>query len=186
MQKCFWLSTEVDLKHSATFFKSLFIINLKKDRVQRFLCQLTTVGNYNIGKRKIMRKRWRNWSGGQEGDVSWQNWPAAHHTILRAYGKAGIRNPEPELEQKRNLRNKNWRHFCLESVPNNNCSIKNFYPHIIFIYCYYIFYCHTFCVRRNIAFFENFIYRIYSINRPGRLLNFWTLRVGAYSRLGAY
>ena len=29
-------------------------------------------------------------------------------------------------------------------------------------------------------------YRIYSINRPERLLNFWTLRVGAYSRLGAY
>ena len=29
-------------------------------------------------------------------------------------------------------------------------------------------------------------YRIYSINRPGRLLNFWTLRVGACSRLGAY
>ena len=25
-------------------------------------------------------------------------------------------------------------------------------------------------------------YRIYSINRPGRLLNFWTLRVGAHSR----
>ena len=30
------------------------------------------------------------------------------------------------------------------------------------------------------------IYHIYSINHPGRLLNFWTLRVGAYSRLGAY
>ena len=29
-------------------------------------------------------------------------------------------------------------------------------------------------------------YRIYSIKRPGRLLNFWTLRVGAYLRLGAY
>ena len=29
-------------------------------------------------------------------------------------------------------------------------------------------------------------YRIYSINRPGCLLNFRTLRVGAYSRLGAY
>ena len=29
-------------------------------------------------------------------------------------------------------------------------------------------------------------YRIYSINRHGRLLNFWTLRVGAYSKLGAY
>ena len=27
-------------------------------------------------------------------------------------------------------------------------------------------------------------YRIYLINRPGRLLNFWTLRVGAYSRWG--
>ena len=25
-------------------------------------------------------------------------------------------------------------------------------------------------------------YRIYSINRPGRLLNFWILRMGAYSR----
>ena len=25
-------------------------------------------------------------------------------------------------------------------------------------------------------------YRIYSINPPGRLLNFWTLRVSAYSR----
>ena len=25
-------------------------------------------------------------------------------------------------------------------------------------------------------------YRIYSINRPGSLLNFWTLRVGAYMR----
>ncbi len=28
----------------------------------------------------------------------------------------------------------------------------------------------------------NFSYRIYSIKRPGRLLNFWTLRVGAYLR----
>ena len=28
----------------------------------------------------------------------------------------------------------------------------------------------------------NYNYRIYSINRPGRLLNFWTLRVCAYSR----
>ena len=32
----------------------------------------------------------------------------------------------------------------------------------------------------------SFGYRIYSINRPGRLLNFWTFKVGAYSRLGAY
>ena len=32
---------------------------------------------------------------------------------------------------------------------NNNCWIKTFYPHIIFIYCYYIFYCRIF-VRRKI------------------------------------
>ena len=62
------------------------------------------------------------------------------------------RNPNP------NIRNKNWRRFCLESITNNNCSIKTFHPHIIFIYCYYIFYCRIFCVRRNIVFFENFIY----------------------------
>ena len=29
-------------------------------------------------------------------------------------------------------------------------------------------------------------YRIYSINRPGRVLHFWILRVGAYLRLRAY
>ena len=33
--------------------------------------------------------------------------------------------------------------------------------------------------QKNCAYF---IYRIYSINRPGRLINFWTLIVGAYSR----
>ena len=36
------------------------------------------------------------------------------------------------------------------------------------------------CVKKKAALEE--VYRIYSINRPGRLLNFWTLRVGAYSR----
>ena len=30
--------------------------------------------------------------------------------------------------------------------------------------------------------FYSYLVRIYSINRPGRLLNFWTLRVGAYLR----
>ena len=29
-------------------------------------------------------------------------------------------------------------------------------------------------------------YLFYYINRPGRLLNIWTFRVGAYSKLGAY
>ena len=33
---------------------------------------------------------------------------------------------------------------------------------------------------------SNQAYRIYSFNCPVRLLNFWTLKVGAYLRLGAY
>ena len=35
---------------------------------------------------------------------------------------------------------------------------------------------------RGTFFATNGIYHIYSINRPGHLLNFCTLRVGAYSR----
>ena len=82
-----------------------------------------------------------------------------------AYGKAGIRNPEPEpepeTERKRNrkLRNKTWRRFCLKSVTNNYCSIKTFHPHIIFIYCYYIFYCRIFRVRSKI-FLREFHIRV--------------------------
>ena len=38
----------------------------------------------------------------------------------------------------------------------------------------------------SFVFFFSPIFRIYSSNRPVRFLNFWTLRVGAYSRLGAY
>ena len=64
-----------------------------------------------------------------------------------------ILNPNP------NLRNKNWRRFCLESVTHNNFSIKTFHPHIIFIYCYYIFYCRVFCVRRKI-FLQEFHIRV--------------------------
>ena len=69
----------------------------------------------------------------------------------RAYGKAGIRN----RNWNPNLRNKTWRRFCLKSVTNNYCSIKTFHPHIILIYCYYIFYCRIFCAK---FLFENFIY----------------------------
>ena len=36
--------------------------------------------------------------------------------------------------------------------------------------------------KANGLYKQNDNYRIYSINRPGRLLLFWTLRVGAYSR----
>ena len=35
---------------------------------------------------------------------------------------------------------------------------------------------------RGDRWISRYSYRIYSINRPGRLLNFWTLRVGAYLR----
>ena len=86
---------------------------------------------------------------------------------LWAYGKAGIRNRKRSRKRKRNrnrnrnpnLINKNWRRFCLESVTNNNCSIKTFHPYIIFIYCYYIFYCRIFCVRRKI-FLREFHIRV--------------------------
>ena len=62
--------------------------------------------------------------------------------------ESGIRNRS--RKRNRNLRNKNWRRFCLEIVTNNYCSIKTFHSHIIFIHCYYIFYCRIFCVRRKI------------------------------------
>ena len=85
-----------------------------------------------------------------------------HSKLYRgAYGKAGIRNRKQSRKRNPtlNLRNKNWRRFCLESVTNNNCSIKTFHPHIIFIYCYYIFYCRIFCVQRKI-FLREFHIRV--------------------------
>ena len=63
---------------------------------------------------------------------------------IRSRKRKRNQNPNP------NLRNKTWRLFCLKSVTNNYCLIKTFHPHIIFIYCYYIFYCRIFCVRRKI------------------------------------
>ena len=43
---------------------------------------------------------------------------------------------------------------------------------------------HLQTILQLIQFYEKkiIVYRIYSINCPGRLLNFWTLRVGADSR----
>ena len=76
--------------------------------------------------------------------------------------ESGIRNwsrkRKRNWNQNPNLRNKSWRRFCLKSVTNNNCLIKTFHPHIIFIYCYYIFYCRIFCIQPRIIFFKNFIY----------------------------
>ena len=83
--------------------------------------------------------------------------------IRSTIGKAGIRKRSRKRKRNRNrnpnLRNKNWRRFSLESVTNNNCSIKTFHPHIIFIYCYYIFYCRIFCIRRKI-FLREFHMRV--------------------------
>ena len=88
-----------------------------------------------------------------------------HYYVVDETGRmenpeSGIRNWSRKLKRIRiwirnwnrnsNLRNKNWRRFCLKSVTNNYCSIKTFHPHIIFIYCYYIFYCRIFCVQRKI------------------------------------
>ena len=81
--------------------------------------------------------------------------------------ESGTRNRSPKRKRKwnlkpkpnLNLRNKTWRRFCLKSVTNNYCSIKTFHSHIIFIYCYYIFYCRIFCVRRKI-FLREFHIRV--------------------------
>ena len=79
--------------------------------------------------------------------------------------KSGIRNRSRKRNRNRNpnpnpnLRNKTWRRFCLESVTNNYCSIKTFHPLIIFIYCYYIFYCRIFCVQRK-TFLREFHIRV--------------------------
>ena len=37
--------------------------------------------------------------------------------------------------------------------------------------------------KKNTQNKSKIIYRIYAIKRPGRLLKFWPMRVGAYSRL---
>ena len=45
------------------------------------------------------------------------------------------------------------------------------------------------CEKKNQQFVQKsprFNHRICSTNRPERYLKFWALRVGAYSRLGAY
>ena len=67
------------------------------------------------------------------------------------------RNPNPNPNPNPNLRNKTWRRFCLKSVTKNYCSIKTFHPHIIFIYCYYIFTV-TFFAYGAKFLFENFTY----------------------------
>ena len=76
-------------------------------------------------------------------ETKWGVWKSRN----RKRSRKRKRNPNPNP----NLRNKNWRRFCLESVTNYNCSIKTFHHHIIFIYCYYIFYCRIFAYGANFS-----------------------------------
>ena len=59
-----------------------------------------------------------------------------------------------------------------------NCKLK-WACFLVFIFYFYSSLIYIYLALPARAFGK---YRIYSINRPGRLLNFWTLRVGAYLR----
>ena len=63
-------------------------------------------------------------------------------------------------------------------VGHWNCSVCFVRDHIILLLFRMLL---TACPLHQ-TFWTMYMYRIYSINRPGRLSNFWTLRVGAYSR----
>ena len=100
--------------------------------------------------------------------------------------ESGIRNwsrkRKRNWNRNPNLRNKSWRRYCLESVTNNNCLIKTFHPHIIFIYCYYIFYCRIFCVRGKI-FLREFHIRV-SVTPPFAAFPSQWMKHGALLRKG--
>ena len=84
----------------------------------------------------------------------WLNFSLNYRVGRMEKPESGIRNRSRKRNRNQNrnpnLRNKTWRRFCLKSVTNHYCSIKTFHPHITFIYCYYIFYCRIFGVRRKI------------------------------------
>ena len=66
--------------------------------------------------------------------------------------ESGIRNRS--RKRNRNLRNKNWRRFCLESVANNNCSNKTFHPKL------YLFIVIIFLLSHFLRTAQNFSSRI--------------------------
>ena len=72
------------------------------------------------------------------------------------------RNPESRIQNRnrnRNLRNKNWRCFCLESVTNNNIIAQSrlFVP-ILYLFIVIIFFTVALFTYGAKFFFENFIY----------------------------
>ena len=133
-----------------------------KKWAKRILWQFVSLSFPTLPSRKMRIWRIQHWQYIDKFMANYSDFPKIFRESLTwAYGKAGIRSRKRKRKQNRNpnLRNKNWRRFCLESVTNNNCSIKTFHSHIIFIYCYYIFYCRIFCVRRKI-FLREFHIRV--------------------------
>ena len=133
------------------------MFSIRKEKTELYQCSAKTgelrleksIGNHVPATR-------RDWNRMKKLDLdkkeSWREeiiWLRSPFVTCQ-YPEGRMEKPESGIRNRNrnpNLRNKSWR----------RCSIKTFHPHIIFIYCYYIFYCRIFCVRRKI-FFENFIY----------------------------
>ena len=144
------------------FFSAVENKKNKKSKkwARRILWKLVSLSFPTLPSRKMRIWRIQHWQYIDKFMANYSDFPKIFRESLTwAYGKAGIRSRKRRQNRNPNLRNKNWRRFCLESVTNNNCSIKTFHPHIIFIYCYYIFYCRIFCVRRKI-FLREFHIRV--------------------------
>ena len=76
--------------------------------------------------------------------------------------------------------------YKITNCPNNRTISRDictrFARYLYSTECSWINIFMTKAVRGSITKINQSDYRIYSIKRPRRLLNFWTLRVGAYSR----
>ena len=92
----------------------------------------------------------------------------------------------PSLETRKKIEVSNRKKGQCLHYPSVSNIIYNNSENYIPNWTYLLFWYSGHYQRFNVRFEHYSHYRIYSINRPERLLNFWTLRVGAYSRLGAY
>ena len=92
----------------------------------------------------------------------------------------------PSLETRKKIDVSNRKKGQCLHYPSVSNIIYNNSENYIPNWTYLLFWYSGHYQRFNVRFEHYLHYRIYSINRPERLLNFWTLRVGAYWRLGAY
>ena len=143
MEQTNFTTSKCETKSSKKFAQSKCIILHKKRARKTFIVQADLKVTFHTHKLNPFVMSY--WAYGKAGILNWK----------RSRKRKWNPNPNPNP----NLRNKDWRRFCLESVTNNNCLIKTFHPHIILIYCYYIFYCRIFCVRRKI-FLREFHIRV--------------------------